>query len=70
VAKLIEYFLTWNRWKLENYGTPWVDQPIKQIRSDLLGEHSSHAIREGIGVLENLGILEKRRNPENGQDKT
>jgi|GEM_PF-1008048 len=69
-AKLIEYFLNWNLWKLENYGTPWVYQPIKQTRSDLLGEHGSQAIREGIGVLEKLGILEKWDNSENGQDKT
>jgi len=47
---------------------PCVYHPIKRIRSNLLGEHGSHAIREAIGVLEKLGILEKRRNPENGQD--
>ena len=43
--------------------------PFKKIHEDLMGEHSLHVIRAAIAVLEKLGLIEKRHNP-NGQDKT
>lgn len=69
-AKLIEYFKHWTKWKLKNQRTDWVYQPLKNIYADLMGEHSLHVIRRAIALLEEIGILEKRHNPGNGQDKT
>ncbi|MDJ0801146.1 MAG: ArsR family transcriptional regulator [Calothrix sp. MO_167.B12] len=69
-AKLIEYFKHWTNWKLKNHRTPWVYQPLRRIYADLMGEHSLHVIRAAIALLEKMGILEKQKNPGNGQDKT
>ena len=69
-AKLIEYFRHWTNWKLKNHRTPWIYQPLKKIYADLMGEHSLHVIRSAIALLEEKGILEKQKNPGNGQDKT
>jgi hypothetical protein len=69
-AKLIEYFQHWTKWKLENQRTPWIYQPLKRIYADLMGEHSLHVVRRAIALLESLGILQRRKNPGNGQDKT
>ncbi|BAY95260.1 MULTISPECIES: hypothetical protein [unclassified Tolypothrix] len=69
-AKLIEYFRHWTKWKLENHRTPWVYQPLKRIYADLMGEHSLHVIRSAIALLESMGLIEKQKNPGNGQDKT
>jgi hypothetical protein len=69
-AKLIEYFRHWTKWKLKNHRTPWVYQPLKRIYADLMGEHSLHVIRSAIALLEEMGIIEKQKNPGNGQDKT
>ncbi|OUL34957.1 hypothetical protein BV372_12680 [Nostoc sp. T09] len=69
-AKLIEYFRHWTKWKLKNHRTPWVYQPLKKIYADLMGEHSLHVIRSAIALLETIGIIEKQKNPGNGQDKT
>ncbi|BAY99914.1 hypothetical protein NIES37_38970 [Tolypothrix tenuis PCC 7101] len=69
-AKLIEYFRHWTKWKLKNHRTPWVYQPLKRIYADLMGEHSLHVIRSAIALLESMGIIEKQKNPGNGQDKT
>ncbi|BAY10265.1 hypothetical protein [Calothrix sp. NIES-2098] len=69
-AKLIEYFRHWTKWKLKNHRTPWVYQPLKKIYADLMGEHSLHVIRSAIALLEEMGIIEKQKNPGNGQDKT
>jgi hypothetical protein len=69
-AKLIEYFRHWTKWKLKNHRTPWVYQPLKKIYADLMGEHSLHIIRSAIALLEDMGIIEKQKNPGNGQDKT
>jgi hypothetical protein len=69
-AKLIEYFRHWTKWKLKNHRTPWVYQPLKRIYADLMGEHSLHVIRRAIALLEEMGIIEKQKNPGNGQDKT
>lgn len=69
-AKLIEYFRHWTKWKLLNHRTPWIYQPLKKIYADLMGEHSLHVIRSAIAVLEEKGIIEKQKNPGNGQDRT
>ncbi|BAY93699.1 MULTISPECIES: hypothetical protein [unclassified Tolypothrix] len=69
-AKLIEYFRHWTKWKLKNHRTPWVYQPLKRIYADLMGEHSLHVIRSAIARLEEMGIIEKQKNPGNGQDRT
>lgn len=69
-AKLIEYFLHWTNWKIQVQRTEWIYQPLKRIYADLMGEHSLHVIRSAIALLENMGILTKRNNPSNGQDKT
>ncbi|WP_242054675.1 hypothetical protein [Nostoc sp. FACHB-190] len=69
-AKLIEYFRHWTNWKIKNHRTSWVYQPLKKIYADLMGEHSLHVIRKAIALLEEMGIIEKQKNPGNGQDKT
>jgi len=69
-AKLIEYFRHWTKWKLKNHRTPWIYQPLKNIYADLMGEHSLHIIRSAIALLEEMGIIEKQKNPGNGQDRT
>jgi hypothetical protein len=69
-AKLIEYFRHWTKWKLKNYRTPWIYQPLKKIYADLMGEHSLHVIRSAIALLEEIGIIEKQKNPGNKQDRT
>ncbi|MBH8554921.1 hypothetical protein I8751_21735 [Nostocaceae cyanobacterium CENA357] len=35
-----------------------------------MGEHSLHVIRSAIALLEEMGIIEKKKNPGNGQDRT
>jgi hypothetical protein len=69
-AKLIEYFKHWREWKLKNHRSEWVYMPVRQIYEDLMGEHSVNIIRRAINKLLELGILEHRHNPGNGQDKT
>ncbi|MFN6569186.1 hypothetical protein [Dendronalium sp. ChiSLP03b] len=69
-AKLIEYFRHWTKWKMKNHRTPWIYQPLKKIYLDLMGEHSLHAIRSAIALLDEMGIISKQKNPGNGQDRT
>lgn len=69
-AKLIQYFQHWSNWKQNVHRTPWIYQPFRKIHADLMGEHSLHTIRAAIALLEQLGILKRRHNPSNGQDKT
>lgn len=68
-AKLIEYFIHWNKWKQKAQRTQWIYQPLKKIHQDLMEEHSLHVIREAINVLVDTKIIERRHNP-NEQDKT
>lgn len=68
-AKLIRYFQRWSEWKQNVHRTMWIYMPFKKIHEDLMGEHSLHVIRAAIALLEKLGLIEKRHNP-NGQDKT
>jgi len=69
-AKLIEYFKHWREWKLKNHRSEWIYMPVRQIYQDLMEEHSVNIIRKAINKLIELGILEHRHNPGNGQDRT
>lgn len=69
-AKLIHYFNNWGKWKKTVQRTQWIYQKLSAIHADLLGEHSLHQIRAAIASLLDAGILERRNNPGNGQDKT
>jgi hypothetical protein len=69
-AKLIEYFKHWTNWKMKVHRTPWIYQPLRRIQEDLIGEHSENVIRRAILRLEELGLIERRHNPGNWQDKT
>jgi len=69
-AKLIQYFSSWTDWKVSTHRTPWFYQPLRRIHDDLIGEHSENIIRRAISRLEELGLLERRHNPGNWQDKT
>jgi hypothetical protein len=69
-AILIDYKHHWQEWKLKVHRTPWFYQKLKNIHKDLMGLYSLHVIRGGIELLIDLGLLERRSNPGNGQDKT
>lgn len=69
-AKLIHYFLNWTSWKKTVHRTVWVYQKLKQIYADFFGLHSLHCIRAAIASLMDAGILARRNNPGNFQDKT
>lgn len=69
-AKLISYFENWRRWKMQVQRTEWIYQPLRKIYQDLMCEHSIHKIRDALARLIDLGILERRENPRNKQDKT
>jgi hypothetical protein len=43
---------------------------LRRIQEDLIGEHSENVIRRAILRLEELGLIERRHNPGNWQDKT
>lgn len=69
-AKLIEYFKHWTKWKKSKHRTEWIYMPVRQIYDDLMGEHSVNIIRRAIAQLIEVGILNHRHNPGNGQDRT
>jgi hypothetical protein len=69
-AFLIDYKHHWQEWKLKVQRTPWIYQKLKNIHKDLMGLYSLHVIRAAIELLIDLGLLERRSNPGNGQDKT
>jgi hypothetical protein len=69
-AKLIHYFQNWASWKKTTHRTEWIYQKLRQIYDDFFQLHSMHQIRAAIASLMDAGILERRNNPGNGQDKT
>ena len=69
-AVLIDYKRHWQEWKVKVHRTPWIYQKLKNIHKDLMGLFSLHVIRAAIELLIELGLLERRSNPGNGQDKT
>lgn len=54
-AKLIHYFINWAKWKKQVQRTEWIYQKLKNIKADLLNEHSLHQIREAIAALMKTG---------------
>ncbi|MBW4641147.1 MAG: hypothetical protein KME05_23620 [Gloeocapsa sp. UFS-A4-WI-NPMV-4B04] len=69
-ATLITYYRHWQEWKQKHQRTDWVYQPLRQIYRDLMGLFSMPVIRAANDLLSDLGLLERRGNPGNGQDKT
>jgi len=69
-ATLIAYYRHWQEWKQEHQRTDWVYQPLRQLYKDLMGLFSMPVIRAANDLLIDLGLLERRGNPGNGQDKT
>ena len=69
-ATLIAYYRHWQEWKQEHQRTDWVYQPLRQIYKDLMGLFSIPVIRAANDLLIDVGLLERRSNPGNGQDKT
>jgi hypothetical protein len=69
-AKLINYFQRWRAWKIAHQRTEWIYHKLKDLRVAFNGEHSLHCIRAAIATLIDAGILERRNNPGNRQDRT
>ncbi len=69
-AALIAYYRHWQEWKQEHQRTDWVYQPLRQLHKDLMNLFSIPVIRAANDLLIDLGLLERRGNPGNGQDKT
>lgn len=69
-AELVEYFSNWRKFKMTNHRTEWVYQPIKRIVEDFMGQFGRWVIGNAINFLLDLGVLERRRNPGNAQDRT
>jgi DNA-binding MarR family transcriptional regulator len=69
-AKLLDYFEKWRRWKVKYHRTEWIYQPLRQIREDLMNEYCKPVVNRAIELLEDLGLIERRQNPGNRQDKT
>jgi hypothetical protein len=70
-AKLLERFRRWTGWKDKNHRTDWIYLSLKRIQAEeLLGEYSLHVVRGALSLLIEGGLIERRNNPGNGQDKT
>ena len=69
-ALSINYHYHCQQWKVKVHRTPWWYQKLKQIHKDFLGLFSLHVVRASQELLIDLGLLERRFNPGNGQDKT
>jgi len=69
-ATLITYYRHWQEWKQEHQRTDWLYQPLRQIYKDLMKLFSMPTIRAANDLLIDLGLLERRSNPGNRQDKT
>lgn len=69
-ATLLSYYRHWQEWKQEHQRTDWLYQPLRQIYKDLMELFSIPVIRDANDLLIDLGLLLRRGNPGNGQDKT
>jgi len=69
-ATLITYYRHWQEWKQEHQRTDWLYQPLRQIYKDLMELFSIPVIRAANDLLIELGLLLRRGNPGNRQDKT
>lgn len=69
-AELVEYFANWREFKLANHRTEWIYQPVKRIVEDFMGQFGRWVVRNALEFLLNVGVLSRRRNPGNEQDKT
>jgi len=69
-ALSINYHYHCQQWKVKVHRTPWWYRKLKQIHKDFLGLFSLHVVRASQELLIDLGLLERRFNPGNGQDKT
>lgn len=69
-ATLIAYYRHWQEWKQSHQRTDWLYQPLRQIYKDLMGLFSIPVIRAANNLLIDVGLLLRRENPGNGQDKT
>jgi len=69
-ALSINYHYHCQQWKVKVHRTPWWYQKLKQIHKDFLGLFSLHVVRASQELLIDVGLLERRFNPGNGQDKT
>ena len=69
-ATLLSYYRHWQEWKQEHQRTDWLYQPLRQLHKDLMGLFSIPVIRAANDLLIALGLLLRRENPGNGQDKT
>lgn len=68
-AELVEYFSNWRKFKVTNHRTEWIYQPVKRIVDDLM-QFGRWVVRNALDFLMNVGILVRRRNPGNEQDRT
>jgi hypothetical protein len=83
-AHIIRILERWTKRKMERQQDPWVYMPIirqeKELAPDsknptswhqeMLGQFGKDAIRSALAILEQVGVLLKRKNPYNRQDRT
>ena len=68
MAEVVQYFSNWDEWKQKTQRTPWIYKPLHQIEADLRA-YSTRILRYAISRLEDIGIIERRHNPENCLDR-
>jgi hypothetical protein len=69
-AKILNCFQRWKDWKVKEHRTPWTYLSLKKIHKELCSEHGIHTIRKAIAFLMKGGLVARRNNPGNGQDRT
>lgn len=69
-AMCLDYHFHWYGWKIQVHRTPWVYLKLIDIWRDMMRLFSLHVIRAAHELLIRLGLLQRRNNPGNGQDKT
>lgn len=83
-AHVINILERWTKWKLKRQQDLWIYMPIirqevepkpegknpTSWHQELLGQFGKDAIRSALAILEQIGVVSRRKNPYNGQDKT